>query len=183
MFPDIWPFYTSLPKEENIPIFSSLPAWATVGLDMTPEEFGSILSSRASEGKNVILFAVDAIYPYLSVVLLAAVVISLCKVYMKKLKRRSELKSEIMNTATSLADWKTKGLALKEAIISGLEDVERRLLTLQQKLQVIQEKRRRTRGKIVLRRQNRRMYSDSLPSCCSSFESLSQDKNDKKNLL
>lgn len=70
-----------------MPIFSSLPAWATVGLDISPQEFASILSAKAYEGKNVILSAVDAMYPYLSVVLLAAVAFSLCKVYKNKMER------------------------------------------------------------------------------------------------
>lgn len=94
-----------------------------------------------------------------------------------------QLKSKMLNTTTCLADRISKGLALKEAIISGLEDVERRLLTLQQKLQVVQEERKRTGGKLVLRRGDRRMRSGSLPSCCSSLESLSQDGNEEKQSL
>ena len=90
MFLSIWPFYTPPPKE-NIAIFSSLPAWATVGLDMTPDEFASILFTRASEGKTLILSVVDVVYTYLPVVLLAAMVISLCIVYKRKMERRSEV--------------------------------------------------------------------------------------------
>lgn len=79
-----------------MPIFSSLPAWATVGLDISPQEFASILSAKAYEGKNVILSAVDAMYPYLSVVLLAAVAFSLCKVYKNKMERRSQVNSHFL---------------------------------------------------------------------------------------
>lgn len=68
----MWPF-SSPPKETSV-IFSKLPAWATVGIDISPDELLAYFRAQADERTPRLLYYINLLSPYLSPLLLVFVI-------------------------------------------------------------------------------------------------------------
>ena len=78
----LWPFCS--PPPPNKTLFSSLPAWVTVGLDFTPEEFIALFHCELDHGRSMAFCITEKLFPYLSAVLAGFVVYHFFKAYKRR---------------------------------------------------------------------------------------------------
>jgi hypothetical protein len=83
----IWPF-SRPPPPKNL-IFPSLPTWATVGIDITPEELVVFFRPEPASRISLVFSAIEPVLPYLPVIFLAFFAFNVHKIFKRKLIKAS----------------------------------------------------------------------------------------------
>ncbi|XP_062326502.1 uncharacterized protein LOC134027230 isoform X2 [Osmerus eperlanus] len=164
----LWPFCS--PPPPNKTLFSSLPAWVTVGLDFTPEEFIALFQCESDHWRSMAFCITEKLFPYLSAVMAGFVVYHFFKAYKRRQFTSFPKSHEMLSVAAILSEQLKHGLAMKQALVEGLKDVEIRLLALEQRLLMV-EKTGQGRRKKALGSKGRELTYDDSKWCQSSGES------------
>lgn len=83
----IWPFSSPPPPKNHI--FPSLPAWATVEIDVTPEELVVFFRPEPASRISLVFSAIEPVFPYLPVIFLAFFAFNVHKIFKRKLIKAS----------------------------------------------------------------------------------------------
>ncbi|KAK6323563.1 hypothetical protein J4Q44_G00059020 [Coregonus suidteri] len=114
------------PKETSV-IFSKLPAWATVGIDISPDELLEYFRAQADEKTPGLLYYIDLLSPYLSPLLLIFVIAAAGYHAYRKVQKWKK-----WSEADSLSKQLHQGLELKESLAARVREAIQRLEALEE---------------------------------------------------